>query len=79
MGLNTLPDLCARLIDNGLPADWPAAVVEEGTSARQRVVTGTLASLPQAVRSADVEGASLVIVGEVVRLREQLAWFKNKA
>ncbi|MCH9827854.1 MAG: siroheme synthase CysG [Gammaproteobacteria bacterium] len=79
MGLNTLPDLCARLIDNGLPADWPAAVVEEGTSARQRVVTGTLASLPQAVRSAAVEGASLVIVGEVVRLREQLAWFKNKA
>ena len=79
MGLNTLPDLCARLIGNGLPADWPAAVVEEGTSARQRVVTGTLASLPQAVRSADVEGASLVIVGEVVRLREQLAWFKNKA
>ena len=79
MGLNTLPDLCARLIDNGLPADWPAAVVEEGTSARQRVVTGTLASLPQAVRSAAVEGPSLVIVGEVVRLREQLAWFKNKA
>lgn len=79
MGLNTLPELCARLIDNGLPADWPAAVVEEGTSARQRVVTGTLASLPQAVRSAAVEGASLVIVGEVVRLREQLAWFKSQA
>ncbi|MDR3415378.1 MAG: siroheme synthase CysG [Nevskia sp.] len=75
MGLHTLPQLCAQFIAHGLPPDWPAALVEEGTSPRQRVVVGTLADLPQRVEAAGVQGASLVIVGEVVRLRERLQWF----
>lgn len=75
MGLHSLGELAARLIAHGLPADWPAAVVEEGTSPAQRVVTGTLADLADKVVEAEIKGASLVIVGEVVRLRERLAWF----
>ena len=77
MGRASLPDLCAQLVKHGLPPEWPAALVEEGTSRRQRVVAGTLASLPGAVERAGVSGASLVIVGEVVRLRERLQWFKG--
>jgi uroporphyrin-III C-methyltransferase/precorrin-2 dehydrogenase/sirohydrochlorin ferrochelatase len=77
MGRGSLPDLCAQLVKHGLPADWPAALVEEGTSRRQRVVTGTLATLPGAVGRAGVSGASLVIVGAVVRLRERLRWFRS--
>lgn len=78
MGRGSLPDLCAQLRQHGLPADWPAALVEEGTSRRQRVVTGTLATLPGEVERAGVSGASLVIVGEVVKLRERLRWFEGR-
>ncbi len=75
MGLQTLPQICAALIDNGLPADWPAAIVEDGTSPQQRVVCGSLADLPARVEASAVKGPSLLIVGEVVKLREKLAWF----
>ena len=75
MGLQTLPKICAELIAHGLPADWPAAIVEEGTSQRQRVVTGTLGDLPARIEAAGVKGPSLLRVGEVVKLRERLAWF----
>jgi uroporphyrin-III C-methyltransferase / precorrin-2 dehydrogenase / sirohydrochlorin ferrochelatase len=77
MGRGSLPSLCAALVRHGLPPDWPAALVEEGTSPRQRVVAGTLGDLPGKVEQAGVSGASLVIVGEVVRLRERLQWFRG--
>ncbi|HEY0913874.1 MAG TPA: siroheme synthase CysG [Solimonas sp.] len=76
MGLATLPELCRQFMAHGLPPDWPAAIVEEGTSRQQRVLAGTLADLPAQVAGSDVKGATLVIVGEVVRLRERLQWFK---
>ena len=75
MGLNSLPELCQALIDHGLPADWPAAVVEQGTSANQRVIAATLGELPAQVQQAAVQGPALTIVGSVVRLRDQLRWF----
>ncbi len=78
MGRGSLPQLCAQLTQHGLPPDWPAALVEEGTSKQQRVVTGTLATLPALVERAGVTGASLIIVGEVVRLRERLQWFRGE-
>lgn len=76
MGLATLPELCRQFIAHGLPADWPAAVIEDGTSQTQRVFTATLGDLPATVAQADVKGATLVIVGEVVKLRERLQWFR---
>ena len=76
MGLGSLPQLCAQLMQHGLPANWPAALIEEGTSPQQRVVTGTLGDLPAKVVQASVRGASLVIVGEVVKLRERLNWYR---
>ncbi|MFT8817914.1 MAG: siroheme synthase, partial [Komagataeibacter saccharivorans] len=69
MGVSALPALCARLEEHGLPADWPAAIVERGTRADQRVLTGTLASLPLQAASAGVGSPALIIVGEVVRHR----------
>ena len=75
MGRGSLPALCDNLRRAGMPADWPAALVEEGTSPNQKVVTGTLSDLPKKVEAAGVTGASLTIVGEVVRLRDKLKWF----
>ena len=59
----------------GAPAGLPAAVVEQGTTAEQRVVTGTLADLAARVAEAGLKSPSLIIVGEVVALRDELAWF----
>jgi uroporphyrin-III C-methyltransferase/precorrin-2 dehydrogenase/sirohydrochlorin ferrochelatase len=79
MGLQTLPQICAALIEHGLPHDWPAAIISEGTSPTQRVVTGTLADLPARAAAADPKGPTLLIVGEVVKLHEKLDWFSGKA
>ncbi len=79
MGLAGLPRICSELVAHGLPPDWPVAVVEQGTLLEQRVVSGTLASLPAAVEGAGLKSPCLTIVGEVVRLREQLAWFEPQA
>jgi uroporphyrin-III C-methyltransferase/precorrin-2 dehydrogenase/sirohydrochlorin ferrochelatase len=75
MGLAGLADICRQLIAHGLPAETPAAIVQQGTTPRQRVVAATLATLPEAVAAADMKPPCLTIVGEVVRLREKLAWF----
>lgn len=74
MGLNTLAQTCAQLQAHGLPADWPAALVSSGTLPQQEVLVGDLASLPQRVTDAAPTGPSLLIVGEVVRLRQRLNW-----
>ena len=55
----------------------PAALVQQGTTVNQRVFTGTLADLPQLVAEHEVHAPTLVIVGEVVQLREKLAWFEG--
>ena len=75
MGLTALAQICAKLIAHGLPPTQPAAVVQQGTTASQRVVTGTLADLAQRVAAAGLSSPALTIVGEVVRLREALDWY----
>jgi len=75
MGLLCLPILCAKLIEYGQSPDLPAAVVQQGTAPTQRVVTGTLATLPDLAERAALHGPTLIIVGDVVRLRERLNWF----
>ncbi len=75
MGLLCLPILCAKLIEHGQSPDLPAAIVQHGTAPTQRVVTGTLATLPDLAQRADLHGPTLIIIGEVVRLRDRLNWF----
>lgn len=77
MGLVGLPVICAQLIRHGRAADTPAALVQQGTTSQQRVFTGTLADLPELVARHEVHAPTLVIVGEVVRLRDKLAWFEG--
>jgi uroporphyrin-III C-methyltransferase len=75
MGLHGLPVLCEKMIEHGLPPDWPAAIIQQGTTPRQRTVTGTLATLPALAEAARLKAPTLIIVGEVVKLHRQLAWF----
>jgi uroporphyrin-III C-methyltransferase len=75
MSLTGLATICTRLVEHGLPADWPAAVVAQGTLAAQRVVCATLGTLAREVEREGLRSPCLTIVGEVVRLRDELAWF----
>jgi uroporphyrin-III C-methyltransferase/precorrin-2 dehydrogenase/sirohydrochlorin ferrochelatase len=68
MGLLGLEMLCARLQEHGRAADTPIAIIQQGTTPRQRVITGTLASLPAQVAAAALHAPTLIIVGEVVSL-----------
>jgi uroporphyrin-III C-methyltransferase/precorrin-2 dehydrogenase/sirohydrochlorin ferrochelatase len=77
MGLVGLPTICAELIRHGRASSTPAALVQQGTTRNQRVFTGTLADLPALVAEHEVHAPTLVIVGEVVQLREKLAWFEG--
>lgn len=75
MAAKGLAEHCARLIAGGKDPATPACVIEWGTYAHQRVVDGTLADLPGKVDGSGLGPPSLVVVGEVVRLRERLRWF----
>ena len=75
MGLIGLSQICEKLIAHGVSPDMPAAVVQQGTTQRQRVVTATLHDLAQRVAEAGLKTPSLTIIGEVVKLREKLSWF----
>ena len=76
MGLVGLRQICEGLVEHGLDPATPAALVEQGTTEHQRVVEGDLATLADRVEGAGVEPPTLVIVGEVVRLRGKLDWFR---
>jgi uroporphyrinogen III methyltransferase / synthase len=76
MGVGQLPEIVARLVEHGRSPETPAAVIRWGTRAEQRVVTGTLATLVE--RSAGMKPPALIVVGEVVTLREKLRWFEDK-
>jgi uroporphyrin-III C-methyltransferase/precorrin-2 dehydrogenase/sirohydrochlorin ferrochelatase len=77
MGLLGLEALCAQLIAHGMPPDMPAAVVQQATLPQQRVVTATLAELARKVEAAGLRPPTLVIVGDVVKLRAKLAWYEG--
>jgi uroporphyrin-III C-methyltransferase/precorrin-2 dehydrogenase/sirohydrochlorin ferrochelatase len=75
MGLKGLPMLCEALIKHGLDATTPAAIIQQGTLPTQRVVTGDLTTLPQLADAAKLKAPTLIIVGNVVKLREKLGWY----
>jgi uroporphyrin-III C-methyltransferase len=75
MAVGKLPVIAAQLIAHGRPAETPAAVVEQGTTPQQRVVAGALATLPALAAEAGIRSPAAIVVGEVVRLRQSLAWF----
>lgn len=79
MGLVGMPIICEQLIAHGVSPEMPAAVVQQGTTQQQKVVTASLKDLVQEVEKAQIKAPCLTIVGEVVQLRERLNWFEPKA
>ena len=75
MGLNQAATIQAKLLEHGMEADMPVALVENGTAITQRVVDGVLTQLGELAQQ--VESPALIVVGRVVALREKLNWFSS--
>ena len=75
MGVKTLPRIAAALMAGGMAAETPAAAVQWGTWARQRTVTATVATLADAIALAGLDAPVITVIGAVVALREEIAWF----
>jgi len=78
MGVENLPHITSKLIEHGRSADTPAAVIRWGTKPEQRVLVTTVGQAAKAVAEAGIKPPAIFIVGEVVTLREQLAWFDQR-
>jgi uroporphyrin-III C-methyltransferase/precorrin-2 dehydrogenase/sirohydrochlorin ferrochelatase len=75
MGLKGLVQLCDEMKKHGMPGSTPAAIVQQGTTLNQKVVTGTLDTLPAQAAQAELKPPTLIIVGSVVSLHAKLNWF----
>jgi uroporphyrinogen III methyltransferase/synthase len=78
MGMHKLAENCAAMISHGRAPATPAAAIQWGTYARQRVVTGTLETLPRLAAAAALGAPAITVIGEVVRYRERIRWFDNR-
>ncbi|UOR12137.1 uroporphyrinogen-III C-methyltransferase [Halobacillus amylolyticus] len=76
MGVSNLPRICEQLLDNEKSSDTPVAVIQQGTTEHQRVLTGTLANIVQLVGKSGVSNPAVIVVGEVVRFRDRLHHLK---
>lgn len=77
MGVGNLPYICQQLIENGKSPKTSVAVIQWGTTERQKTVTGTLEHIQKEVEAANIKHPAIVLVGEVVKLREKLNWFEK--
>lgn len=78
MGVKNLPQIVHQLRSGGKPADTPAAVIRWGTTAHQQTVIGTLGDIEKKVLAAGLRAPAIIVVGEVVSLRETLKWFEQR-
>jgi len=77
MGLSQIGPLLQTFIDKGAEPSTPAALIDNGTRANQRVVTGTLETLAQRALDAGLQGPAVLIIGSVVRLHDKLKWYRS--
>ncbi|MDD5632144.1 MAG: siroheme synthase CysG [Methylococcales bacterium] len=75
MGLVGLEKICESLITHGSPKDLPIALIQQGTTVNQRVITGTLETLPATIACLNIQPPTLIIIGTVVTLHDKLKWF----
>ncbi len=78
MGLETLPAITAKMIENGVPRDLPVAVIRWATTGRQETIVGSLEEIADKAAERGFTSPALAIFGEVVSLREKLNWFEDR-
>jgi len=78
MGMGNLAPIVERLIENGRAPSTPVALIRDGTTPKQQTLVGTLEDIVAQTEQSGFQPPAVIIVGEVVRLREQLRWFDNQ-
>ena len=78
MGMGNLENIVAALIEGGRPPDTPVALIRDGTTPRQRTVVGQLSTIVNRAERARLKPPVVIVVGDVVKLRERLAWFDKQ-
>ncbi|MBI4295972.1 MAG: uroporphyrinogen-III C-methyltransferase [Chloroflexi bacterium] len=78
MGMQNLPEIVEKLITHGRPPDTPIAVIKDGTRPEQQTVVGVLADIVAKTRQQGLTSPAIIVVGQVVRLRQKLRWFDNR-
>lgn len=78
MGVKNLSNIVKNLVKHGKDSDTPIALVRWGTTARQQTVTGTLETIVEKVEKAGLKSPAIIIIGHVVSLRDELAWFDKR-
>lgn len=76
MGLRHIQDICAALLDAGRAPDTPALAISWGTTDQQQTIRGTIATLPETVADCQLPTPSIIVIGEVATLADELAWFQ---
>ena len=78
MGLGNLEKIVENLVENGKNVDTPVAIIKDGTTSKQKTYTGTLGTIVEIVKENNVKSPVIIIIGEVVNLREKMQWFEKK-
>ena len=78
MGVSAMETILTELIKAGMPEDMPAAVIERGTTARQRQVCATVKTLKQQADEAKIKAPAIIVVGKVCSLSEEFHWIKRQ-
>lgn len=78
MGMENLPLIARKLMENGLAATTPVGIIQWGTRPEQKVLVGQLSNIAALVKEKGFSSPSIIIVGEVVKMREKLQWFEKK-
>ncbi len=78
MGVKNLPNIVRHLTENGMNPETPVALVRWGTTSEQVTLTGTLENIAERVKAAGLKAPAIIVVGEVVKLRDTLKWFENR-
>ena len=78
MGLLGLETICNELVDHGMDPLMPIAVIQQGTTSNQKVITSTLGAMPAEATRQKLVAPTIIIIGQVVKLREQLSWFEGR-
>ncbi len=78
MGMRRIEEICEAIIAGGRPADTPVAVIQWGARPEQQVVTAPLSQIAHEVRRRGVSNPAVIVVGKVVELRKQLAWYDTR-
>lgn len=79
MGVGNLQYICEQLTKHGRPATTPVALIHWGTTAAQQTVTGTLETIVEIVVNGKIQNPSMIVVGEVVKVREKIQWFEKQS